>query len=842
MSNNLGGGVSRVLDPIGTEFVEVIWQQGRPPCDAELNLLQELSVNYTRKAVLRGTPSGWLGQETDLAEVFQTNTSWSNWFKYGRQRTGEQKSFLWANVNGWVIPVGGTKTGTPPGSPDDSDTFNVITLDPPPSNSGDHRIDFVFLEAWMARVPPNPSTLNKPSSSTIYRYGNVEGGFSYLTDDLVDPALGVETTQRVQLQYRLRVVKGLVGFTSYPDGFDPVTVKAQGAATAPTSFTFDNMRATLGDPGLWRAGDGTTNTLGTVDGYVYAIPVCAIFRRNSVVWSGDPSQNLNGAFNRNPTAVDRTGYKTFSTISTLASDLSSTALTATLVSVSNIPLPLTPSTPVYIQIGDEILTYSVITGTTITLGARGTVCGTRAEYHKAGSVVRVLSGRPDGLFADQVSFTDILDLRHAVNPNGFDYNTLLQNNFSKLLKGQLRANWKRTGAGPQGPFVTYEDKVTIGGSALGITKLDGPDNIRQVYSDAACTQKLYAIVQPPAATGPCNVTWSLNLNVNQTTQSVSNQFVAGDVLEIPVAQLKVGLPGGDADQVRWLNDGVSNVVEIRIDGQNEPLNPSYYTVTPTNPGPNDDLVITFAPGLPPVPAITNNDRVIITLHVMYGPGRGLSRRPDAIHSVSYVSASTELLTQLSGFPASNIPTRVVTPLLWSKFRTTTYGTYLPSTSETYVDPASKTLVLNPLRRIDMPDSIRVCEGTCTNLVLTSYASGSSGDSIGTNQLHDGTVNFITLLALAGDTVVISNGVQPGRYTIIGVAATYLTLDRPLPAWLPSTLVWNLYKGQGLMPLRKRDNVTAKWIDSQHVQWDHRWYSSHQEPLRVSAEAPSSVLG
>jgi hypothetical protein len=39
---------------------------------------------------------------------------------------------------------------------------------------------------------------------------------------------------------------------------------------------------TEGDYGLWRAGDGDpTNELNTVDGYSYAIPICAVFRRNT---------------------------------------------------------------------------------------------------------------------------------------------------------------------------------------------------------------------------------------------------------------------------------------------------------------------------------------------------------------------------------------------------------------------------------------------------------------------------------------------------------------------------------------------------------------------------------
>jgi hypothetical protein len=41
------------------------------------------------------------------------------------------------------------------------------------------------------------------------------------------------------------------------------------------------MRQTLNDPGLWRAGDGTQNSLGTIDGYSYAIPICAIFREQA---------------------------------------------------------------------------------------------------------------------------------------------------------------------------------------------------------------------------------------------------------------------------------------------------------------------------------------------------------------------------------------------------------------------------------------------------------------------------------------------------------------------------------------------------------------------------------
>jgi hypothetical protein len=480
-------------------------------------------------------------------------------------------------VNGWMVPVTGTKVGTPPGTPNNIDTWSKITLDPPPANSGDHRADFVFLEVWQARIPSNPSTLNKPTSSAIFRYGNVEGGSSYIADDLKDPAIGFETTQRIQLQYRIRVVKGLIGLSTFPDGFDPSSVKGQGTqSSAPTvGFSFTNMKEELGDPGLWRAGDGTANSLGTVDGYVYAIPICIVFRRNSVVWAGDPSQNLNGAFNRNPIAIDRTGVKTFSTVPTLSSALSASATTLTLVSATDIPLPASPATAVLIQIGDELVSYTSISGNTVSGLVRGKN-GTVAETHPAGTTIQVHSGRPDGLFSDQVSLTDIYDLRHVVNPNGFDYNALLQQNLGNLLKGNLRGNWKRAGSGVQGTNILYEDRISSSSAGLGITKLDAPDRIRLIYSDAAVQQPVEVLCTPyagivTAGEQPVASNWALNVVSAVTTrQAVGDTWTSdssdpgvgtdpttrtiGDRIKIPVSAFKNSVPGGDSDQVRLLNE------------------------------------------------------------------------------------------------------------------------------------------------------------------------------------------------------------------------------------------------------------------------------------------------
>ena len=815
MSNNLGPGVSRVLDPNGREFLEVILQQGKPPMDAEFNLLQELASDLSRRAVLRETPSGWLGNETNAGADFVTDPRWSNWFRFGTQRTGEKQSVMWAAVNGWLIPVTATRTGAPPGSPNDVDTWNVVALDPPPANSGDARTDFVFLEVWLARVAPNPSATNKPNSSSIFKYGNVESGNSFLADDLIDPALGFETSQRVQLQYRIRVAKGLNSLSNYPDGFDPLNVKAKGAydPTNPdtaTSWTFTNMRKELGDAGLWRAGDGTANNLGTVDGYVYAIPLCAVFRRNAVAWNGDPAPNLNGAFNRNPTAVNRSGVKTFSTVPTLASPITATSTSLTLVSALNIPLPSSPSLPVYIRIGDEVMTYATVTGTTVGGLVRGAgVAGTVAVSHPAGAVVEVLSGRPDGLFADQVAHTDILDLRHAVNPNGFNYDTLLRYNFDKLLRGDLHANWKRAGTtSVLGATLNYQDKITAGGVGLGITKLDAPDGIRMIYSDAVTVQPVELILAPKTGPAPQDytVTWGLTLTANRVSADPGvAQFQPGDVIVVPVAQLKNSMPAGDVDQVRWCNEGDFQV-EIRIDGDTSPVGASTYTINPSPLTSADDLTITLGANFP-----VTSRQLYVKLYVLYGAGRGLSRRPDVINTVELLSPSAIVLHRGFNAPSLNYRLSASQPFFWSKFLGVgTDNPLKPVTAESYVDAASKTVILQPFRLIDWPDKCLTFDGTCANINKGALpvASGNNGTSNGTTTFESLSSPFTA--GMVGKALVVTNGPQPGRYLITAFTdAQHVVLDRPMLE-VAINLDFFVYPGQGLMPTGYRDGTAGKW--------------------------------
>jgi hypothetical protein len=686
MAENFGPGVSRVLDPTAASLVQVVWQQGKPPLDSELNLAQQIASEWNRLHVLRGTPSGFYGDAINPQDSFVTSPANSNWFKFGPQFPSEKGAIAWAVVNGWLVPVTGTLTGSPPGNPNNADTWNRITLPPPPANTGDARIDFVFLEAWLARVPPNPATTNKPAASAIWRYGNVEGGYSFLPDDLQDTALGFETTQRVQLQYRIRVVSGVVGLAGYPDGFDPSVVKGQGSALSASSFVFENMRKELGDPGLWRAGDGTQNALGTVDGYTYGVPICAVFRRNRVAWS---QSNLNGSFDRNPSAVDRTGFKTFSTIPTLVANMDAAQTSLTLTTITNIPLPLTPAAPVTIQIGDEYLTYTAITGTTMTGVVRG-VFGSRAETHKAGSVVKIVSGRPDGMFADQIAKTDILDLRHTVNPGGFDYQGLLKNNLDQLLRGQLRSTWKRSGGGPQGPFVQYLDAISATSGSLGVTKLlDSPDGIRTIWGDPAALQPVVIPLETPSAgtnpVAPVGATLGNSFNAVTCNHTGSAGYQIGNVITVPKSLFTVSFPGSDADQVRLVADAA--YVKLRFMGETTDLPTGQYSLSNNGGG---DLLITFTGSFTP-----RNAGCFLTLYVQYGAGRGLSRRPAVVHSVNYVSASPNIALQPQAVPANSTPLRAAWFGLWAK--NTLFNGSTPSTAEAYVDPGSKTVALTPFR-------------------------------------------------------------------------------------------------------------------------------------------------
>ena len=462
-------------------------------------------------------PSGFIFDPTRPLEDYQFNQNWANFFALGHPRvqTGvhdgpEKAPVVWANVNGWIIPLCGTGVSA------EGDLRNIIKLYPPPQSNS--RIDFVFLEAWQCRIDPNPSTVNKPSASTLWRFGNTRYGGTNLPDDLEDPTVGIMTTGRIQVQYRLRVYGDgygaghSVNLSMHPDGMDDPNILGQGTFATPVGgFQFINMREELGDPSLWRAGDGNpNNSLGTVDGFTYAIPICAIFRRNSNVYvaamqAGNPNQN--GSFNRTPGSgylPDPLAGDRELTTATLTNFLSATAgavspgpdavVEVTGLSGSGLEDSHHVLSSTFLVIDKEIVSISAVNlvNNTITIpaGGRGRYWSAAAG-HLAGTSISFFNTRVDGLYADQIAKTDILDLRKAVNALDWDYSRLLEHNLLSLVQNKLRSTWKMSGMGDtQGATVhevdyLYADSLSVPNMT---EALDGPDGIRMVWSDAAVIQ------------------------------------------------------------------------------------------------------------------------------------------------------------------------------------------------------------------------------------------------------------------------------------------------------------------------------------------------------------------
>ena len=506
MAEDLGSGVTRTLSALQRQFEIVVWQGGKPPLDSELNLMSQVDWERMRELVRSQMHSGFVIDPTHAKAEYDTDPAWSNFFKLAQQATDEEEPVLYANVNGWIVPVTGTEVL-------DGDTSNRINLSPPPAS--DSRIDLVFLEVWACNVAPNPSEANKPSASTVWKYGNVEFGGTNIIDDLEDPTIGYETTERVQVQYRLRVYgsgSGLgssVALSEYPDGLGDPNILGQATATAPvTGFSFANMRETLGDPTLWRAGDGDpTNSLGTLDGYCYAVPICAIFRRNAAGFYAVQSAgnaNQNGSFDRNPSAAlmpdPREGAMVLST-ATLTNDISASAtgvVQVTNLTDSGIDDTQHTLSNLFLVIDDEIIGISNVStatspGTiTIPTAGRGRNA-TMAVPHTAGATVSIYLSRPDGKYADEVHADDILDLRRAVTIGDWDYQRLLFHNLTKLVQGTLTSSYKQSAEGDTQGSKVVEVSYLAGSGVPAplpnqVEPVDGPDGIRTVFSDSAALQ------------------------------------------------------------------------------------------------------------------------------------------------------------------------------------------------------------------------------------------------------------------------------------------------------------------------------------------------------------------
>lgn len=873
-ANPLGAGVTRYADNRDKQFAGVIFQANKPPLDSELNLISLIELESRAETVRSQLASGWLMTESNPKTDYFTNSNNSNLLFFGRNTGGEVRNIQWANVNGWMIPVTGTRTGAPPLAANNTDSWNRIELNPPSSSTGGNQAEFAFLEVWIAHIDVDPASpgiaSGKPARGFVYRFGNVEGGFSFLPDDLVDPNVNFETTKRIQVQYRIRVVQN-VNLAQYPEGFDPTSVFGQGILTTPSAVAFTNMRDTLGDPGLWRAGTGDPSTFGTIDGYVYAIPLCSVFRRNSSGFSD--VGNLAGAFNRNSLAQFRTDATVFTQSISLPVSLSTSDTSFTLTSITGTYLETINSFgEAYFRVDDEIIKIASVTAvspTSFTVAINRGQLQTTVRAHNAGVICIPYTLRPDGLFADQITSTDILDMRHSV-ADKFDYDSILKTNLVELLKGNLRTAWKRYGStNSSGPVVLYGDRITDSSSSVGgLTRLDAPDGNRRMFSDAVTVQKFTVPVTVPSnsttigaqqqvAVAPYNieVDWTAAPTIhtagNRMNGGAYPSWWNGDKLTVRLANFIAGLPAGDADQVRFILPSEDpDAVLVRFEGMTTDPNggiPTAGNTAPTATHPKlltpssgfvnnilkngqgitvteaaGDLVITLSSGTTDtlfqefvyaMQASTNPTyaaRLVMHIEfaVVYGAGRGLSHKPDYIHTIQYLGSPTNSSKVILRDGYTDKSRMIPTYLSDSPYVQTGNNRTLARTSEVMIDPGSKSVYVAPYKSVSVPallcrdgsrlnwHNVRVANiidaTNATPIVITTddphtFTTGDVVDiSVVTGNTAANGTWFITVTS--GTQFSLNTSVGSGSYTGGGLA-----VDAP---------------SQGAMPTLDQDGIST----------------------------------
>ena len=271
MSKNLGTIVSRVLDSKDRNFQSVVFQQKRPPLDSEFNLFQDIYAEKFSDLIKKITPSGFLDLENLGTAPESRSALTSNW---ANALVLKNKTAI---VNGWILHLGGGTNQFQPNSSvsiwedlsGNEDEMALICDEAPHIG---YREDLVFLEVWQKLVK---------TTDLIYKYGFVQSSLDPLTNDLIDSNIEIETTKRIQIQYRLRIVKGGIDFWSYRNGLGSPACFARGPLDSENNNYIYSKHST--DKGLWIAGNGdqvSIDNLQTVDGYVYAIPVARVHRRN----------------------------------------------------------------------------------------------------------------------------------------------------------------------------------------------------------------------------------------------------------------------------------------------------------------------------------------------------------------------------------------------------------------------------------------------------------------------------------------------------------------------------------------------------------------------------------
>lgn len=274
------GGVSRFLELAGRSWAMLVGQQEKPLLDSEVNFLGELSLWLRNEGLRAQTREAGFLYLNGLPTVDTGNTK----VVFGDGNTTP----FYVLVNGHVLEV----TAPVADYPELAVAYTA------------GHDDYLFLlEVWFEEIEPTSAT--EGAEEIVAKYGNDDDGTGW-TNDLEDEAIGDETSRRVQARYKLRSVYS-VDFATYPEGMEDGThVKC----SRNTSYTYTEDAVQVG---LYVAGDGSeaaASALGTVDGYVYAIPLARMAEDDaSVLHVFDLRHNLQPLHNLDALPAYRALFK-----------------------------------------------------------------------------------------------------------------------------------------------------------------------------------------------------------------------------------------------------------------------------------------------------------------------------------------------------------------------------------------------------------------------------------------------------------------------------------------------------------------------------------------------------
>lgn len=399
-----------------------------------------------------------------------------------------------------VNPVGGDLVVLRASDSNAGSAGNVLTLSVTLTNAGS-----ILISG--ATFAGGADTGNKPSQTKIYRNGNVDSPLGVaFDDDIADPVVMVETTKRVQNQYRIRATgqTEAVNFQQ-ENGFDNSLVYAWGTNSVPFSSPVTRGYSFL-------PADGES-VLAHIEVTAFPLTAGDTITINGIELVGVGGARTPGSDNFNATlgslaalateiaAAINDGANSFAT-EVLATP-SGAFVGLTRVGASNISLSSSssPSTDIDTKVtsavsyglvdpglwiaGDGSATSSeslgvidgFVYGTPIGMvfrrnNASGTggfdplsnTNGALSESHAGfnnthlpNAPVAIPAGesdRPDNNFHDAIVSYDFLDLRRHVAPSGFNLSEELKRQMALLLDGSM-ATWAIDGS----------DKQTLGGGS-----------------------------------------------------------------------------------------------------------------------------------------------------------------------------------------------------------------------------------------------------------------------------------------------------------------------------------------------------------------------------------------